>query len=91
MGSDKVPNNSITFPYIYRSIASSDSHGPKGILRVNALEMKARVIGILFEKAIAGFCLILYITWQPCEPFAKLFCQSAFHSTAKPPSSVSPA
>src|SRR5436305_10592951 len=48
------------------------------------------VIGILFEKAIGSFCLILYITGQPCELFAKFFRPSVFHSTAKPPSSVSP-
>ena len=91
VGADKVPQNRIAFPYAYCSIASSDSHGPKRFLRVNALEMKALVVGILSEKAVVGSCLFLYVTWQPQEASAKLFRKSAFHSTAKPPSSVSPA
>ena len=73
MGADKVPQNSIAFPYAYCSIASSDSPGPKGFLRVNALAMKALMVGVFFEKAIVGSCLVLYITWQTCEPFAKFF------------------
>ena len=91
VGADKKPNNSITFTYTHCSITISDSSEPKGFLRINALELKARVIGILFEKLIGDFCLLLYIIRQSCEPFAKLFRHSAFHSTTKPPSLVSPA
>jgi hypothetical protein len=73
MGSNKVPQDSIAYPYANYSIAPSNSCGIKGFLRVNALEMKAGVIGILFETIIGGICLILYITWQLFEPFAKFF------------------
>jgi hypothetical protein len=58
VGADKEPIYSIAFPYSCCSIAYSDSHRIKGFFRVNTLEVKAKVIGILVEKAIGSFCLV---------------------------------
>jgi hypothetical protein len=60
MSSDKVPKNCIALPNTYCSIVQSDSHRINGFLRVNALEVKARIVGIHFEKAVGGFFGLVY-------------------------------
>jgi hypothetical protein len=62
VGTNKEPENSITFSGTYRSIVRSDASRPNVFLFVNTLEVKARMKWVPFKFLIISPCLVLYIT-----------------------------
>lgn len=89
MGTDKVPDHSIAYFDTYCRVVESDAHRIDGFYGINTLEMKARIVRIYFPQAICSPCLFLYSRRQTFETFAKAIGKFAFHSSPKPPSSVS--
>ena len=61
VGTYPKPSNGVAFPLTDCAVTSTNTHGIDWLLGVNALKVKARVMGIRLEEVICGFCLVLNI------------------------------